>query len=49
MNTNEWQRAFFLDERTVAPFIPQRKRDTHKGDYGKSAIVGGSVEYTGAP
>ena len=29
--------------------VPRRKPDTHKGDYGKLLIVGGSVGYTGAP
>ncbi len=29
-------------------YLP-RKRNTHKGDYGKVAIVGGSIRYTGAP
>ena len=29
--------------------LPKRKRISHKGDYGKLLIVGGSVGYTGAP
>lgn len=29
--------------------VPRRKPETHKGDYGKLLIVGGSVGYTGAP
>ena len=29
--------------------VPRRERETHKGDYGKLLIVGGSVGYTGAP
>ncbi len=29
--------------------LPRRARDAHKGDFGKCAIVGGSVGYTGAP
>ncbi len=29
--------------------LPKRRPDTHKGDYGKLLIVGGSVGYTGAP
>ncbi|MBE7084975.1 MAG: NAD(P)H-hydrate dehydratase [Clostridiales bacterium] len=33
----------------VAKLLPKRKRNTHKGSYGKTAIVGGSIEYTGAP
>ena len=30
-------------------FLPRRRPDTHKGDYGKLLIVGGAVGYTGAP
>lgn len=29
--------------------LPRRKRDSHKGDYGKVLIVAGSEGYTGAP
>ncbi len=29
--------------------IPKRQANTHKGDYGKLLVVGGSVGYTGAP
>ena len=31
------------------PRLPCRKRDSHKGDYGKVDIISGSVGYTGAP
>ena len=31
------------DARFVRELFPVRKRDTHKGDYGKLLIVGGSV------
>ena len=27
--------------------VPRRRAETHKGDYGKLLIVGGSVGYTG--
>lgn len=30
-------------------FLPLRKQKTHKGDYGKVLIIGGSVGYSGAP
>lgn len=30
-------------------FLPRRREQSHKGDYGKILIVGGSVGYTGAP
>jgi len=29
--------------------LPRRRRDTHKGDYGHTLIIAGSVGYTGAP
>ena len=29
--------------------LPRRKRESHKGDYGRVCILGGSVGYTGAP
>ena len=29
--------------------LPRRKKDTHKGDYGRAFILAGSVGYTGAP
>lgn len=29
--------------------LPRRARDSHKGDYGRVYILGGSVEYGGAP
>lgn len=29
--------------------LPRREQDSHKGDYGRVLIVGGSVGYTGAP
>ena len=30
-------------------FLPKRKAETHKGDYGRLLILGGCVGYTGAP
>lgn len=38
-----------IDEHFVAERLKPRSRDTHKGDYGKLLIVGGSMGYTGAP
>lgn len=32
----------------MAEILPKRKRDSHKGTYGKTAIVAGSKAYTGA-
>ena len=34
---------------TIRRFLPPRKPDGHKGDFGKLLIIGGSVGYTGAP
>lgn len=36
------------DETAVAKLLPKRKRISHKGDYGKTAIVAGSKRYSGA-
>lgn len=33
----------------VYSWIPKRKRDSHKGDYGRVHILSGCVGYTGAP
>lgn len=32
----------------LAPLLPPRERDSHKGDYGYVALIGGSLEYSGA-
>ena len=32
----------------VARIIPDRIKDSHKGTYGKVALLGGAVEYSGA-
>lgn len=40
--------ATFLNDETVAKTLPHRKRNTHKGDYGRAAIVAGCKDYTGA-
>ncbi len=37
-----------VEDCDVEALFPKRKRNTHKGSYGKSAIMGGCVEYTGA-
>lgn len=40
--------AVLLDKELAKGLLPKRKRNSHKGSYGKAAIVGGSEEYTGA-
>lgn len=42
------EHATLLHSEWVEARIPKRKRNTHKGSYGKAAIVAGSKEYTGA-
>lgn len=37
-----------IDEMKMAQLLPRRKRDTHKGDYGKILLLCGSRGYTGA-
>ncbi len=38
----------WMDERTVQPLLPKRKKIIHKGEAGRVLIIGGSTEYTGA-
>ena len=38
-----------LKHEDVLPFIPDRKIDAHKGDFGKILLICGSRGYTGAP
>lgn len=37
-----------LTDEDVKALLPKRKRNSHKGSYGRAAIVAGSIEYTGA-
>ena len=41
--------AFLITEELVKGWLPRRPADGHKGDFGKTLIIGGSVGYTGAP
>jgi ADP-dependent NAD(P)H-hydrate dehydratase / NAD(P)H-hydrate epimerase len=41
-------RTFALDPHYLHDLLPQRKRDSHKGTYGKAMAIVGSVNYTGA-
>ena len=38
----------FLDSEFLDEIIPERRADSHKGNYGKVLIVGGSKNFTGA-
>lgn len=38
-----------ITKEQIAPLLPKRKRDTHKGCYGRAAIVAGSKRFLGAP
>lgn len=37
-----------LDDRTVAPLVPQRDKRSHKGSHGTLVIVAGSLDHLGA-
>ncbi|MBE2270078.1 MAG: NAD(P)H-hydrate dehydratase [Anaerolinea sp.] len=38
-----------VDAGSVIKLLPPRPHDAHKGTFGKALIIGGSVNYTGAP
>ena len=40
--------AFLTGREEVASLLPPRRRNTHKGTYGRAAIAAGSEKYTGA-
>ena len=40
--------ACLIDHKIVCARLPKRKRNSHKGSYGKAAIIAGSKTYTGA-
>lgn len=40
--------ALLLDKESVSALLPVRKRNSHKGTFGRAAIVAGSRAYTGA-
>ncbi len=46
--TDENTYAALVDGAWVQSRLPKRKRNSHKGTYGRAAIVAGSLEYTGA-
>ena len=49
LQENENAYAYLADRAYVRELLPKRKRNSHKGTYGKTAIVGGSARYSGAP
>lgn len=49
MSTHTPQSPPRIDRDTVASWLPRRKSDGHKGDFGKVLVIGGAVGYTGAP
>ncbi len=38
-----------IDFEYAKAILPKRKRNSHKGTFGRAGVVGGSTEYTGAP
>lgn len=40
---------FLVEEKDVAKYIPKFSLGVHKGSKGKVLIIGGSIQYTGAP
>ncbi len=46
-----WQaiNRYVADEEIIRGILPARPRDAHKGTFGTVMVVGGSVNYTGAP
>lgn len=38
-----------VSTKTIAKWLPERPKDTHKGDFGKLLLLCGAVGYTGAP
>ncbi len=49
LEEDDYAYAFLADGEYVSRLLPKRKRNSHKGTYGKTAIVGGSARYSGAP
>ncbi len=49
MDIEKEENVVRASDELVLSLLPKRKQDSHKGTYGKTAIVGGSRAYTGAP
>jgi len=41
--------TYIVEREDVKALFPKRKSNSHKGTYGRAAIVGGSLKYSGAP
>lgn len=41
--------AFLLEDADIRKFFSKRKSNCHKGNFGYVAVIGGSLEYSGAP
>lgn len=44
-----WAESSFSSVSAADVFLPRRRRDAHKGDFGRVYILGGCVGYSGAP
>lgn len=40
--------AHLIEREEIRELLPQRKRNTHKGNYGVASVIAGSEKYTGA-
>jgi ADP-dependent NAD(P)H-hydrate dehydratase / NAD(P)H-hydrate epimerase len=48
LETQEPTNGELLAAETIAPLLPRRRHDSHKGTYGKAIIVAGSINYVGS-
>jgi len=42
-------RQIYVSKKDVSAVLPKRRREAHKGDYGRLLVVGGGSRYVGAP